>query len=182
MTDQTPPEENKKEEKQEQEQPLPEVRTSEIRNVLLATDFSNESLKSVGYARYFAERGAALHILHVSANVQMLFAEYPSFYPPKDFSETVRKDALERLEKIIDKYFKDYDSVTPAIRFGTPFVEIIAHARKVDADLIVISTHGSSATSAIKHILLGSTTERVVRKAPCPVLTVKINPEEFEMP
>ncbi|MBI1784146.1 universal stress protein, partial [Candidatus Sumerlaeota bacterium] len=65
------------------------------------------------------------------------------------------------------------------IEFGNSFVEIIAVAKRENADLIIMGTHG---LGAFKHLLLGSTAERVVRKAPCPVLTVR-NPEhEFIHP
>ena len=62
---------------------------------------------------------------------------------------------------------------------GTPFVEIIADAKKYDVDLIVIGTHGRN---ALVQTLMGSSAERVVRKAPCPVLTVRSGVHPFEMP
>jgi universal stress protein A len=62
---------------------------------------------------------------------------------------------------------------------GTPFVEIVAAAKRHDSDLIVIGTHGRG---ALAHALIGSVAERVVRKAPCPVLTVRSGTHRFEMP
>jgi len=62
---------------------------------------------------------------------------------------------------------------------GVPFVEIIKTAREKNADLIVIGTHGRT---GIDHMLFGSTAEKVVRKAPCPVLTVRMAGKEFQMP
>ena len=62
---------------------------------------------------------------------------------------------------------------------GSPFVEIVSFARQKEVDLIIMTTHGSG---FIKHLLIGGTAERVVRKSPCPVLTIK-NPEhEFVTP
>ncbi len=58
----------------------------------------------------------------------------------------------------------------PVIRIGQPFHEIATGAKTLKADLIVVSTHGYT---GLKHVLLGSTAERVVRHAPCPVLTVR---------
>jgi nucleotide-binding universal stress UspA family protein len=60
-----------------------------------------------------------------------------------------------------------------------PFVEIIKTARERKTDLIVIGTHGRT---GIDHMLFGSTAEKVVRKAPCPVLTVRMTGKEFKMP
>jgi nucleotide-binding universal stress UspA family protein len=62
---------------------------------------------------------------------------------------------------------------------GTPFVEIIHYARDQSIDLIVLGTHGRSALAAM---LLGTVAEKVVRKAPCPVLTVRHPQHKFEMP
>jgi nucleotide-binding universal stress UspA family protein len=62
---------------------------------------------------------------------------------------------------------------------GVPFVEIIKTAKDRNVDLIVIGTHGRT---GIDHMLFGSTAEKVVRKAPCPVLTVRVAGKEFTMP
>jgi nucleotide-binding universal stress UspA family protein len=56
------------------------------------------------------------------------------------------------------------------VKTGKPFIEIIETAAEIDADLIIIATHGHS---GMEHILFGSTAEKVVRKAPCPVLTLR---------
>lgn len=65
------------------------------------------------------------------------------------------------------------------VAVGRPFAEIIGYARRNDVDLIVMATHGRG---AIAHVLLGSTTEKVVRKAPCAVMTIRNRPEDFVMP
>ena len=70
-------------------------------------------------------------------------------------------------------------NVTREVLMGHPFVEIIRYAREQDVDCIVLGTHGRSGLS---HLLLGSVAERVVRKAPCPVLTVRHPEHEFVMP
>jgi nucleotide-binding universal stress UspA family protein len=71
---------------------------------------------------------------------------------------------------------KDVEKI---VERGVPFVEIIRTAKEKKADLIVIGTHGRT---GIDHMLFGSTAEKVVRKAPCPVLTVRIAGKEFKMP
>jgi len=65
------------------------------------------------------------------------------------------------------------------VAYGRPFAEIIGYAREHAIDLIVMATHGRG---AIVHMLLGSTTEKVVRKSPCPVLTIRTSDHPFEMP
>ena len=62
---------------------------------------------------------------------------------------------------------------------GRPFVEIIRYAREKKIDIIVVGTHGHS---GLTHILMGSVAEKVVRKSPCPVLTIRHPDHEFEMP
>jgi nucleotide-binding universal stress UspA family protein len=72
----------------------------------------------------------------------------------------------------------DY-TVLRNVRHGSPFLEIIRYAKELDIDLIVMGTHGRT---GLAHVLLGSVAEKVVRKAPCPVLTVRHGEHKFEMP
>lgn len=65
------------------------------------------------------------------------------------------------------------------VREGTPFYEIVSFATETDVNLIVMGTHGHT---GLAHVLLGSVTEKVVRKAPCPVLTVRHPEHEFVHP
>jgi nucleotide-binding universal stress UspA family protein len=69
--------------------------------------------------------------------------------------------------------------VQQEVRVGTPFYEIVRYAREMKIDLIVMGTHGHT---GLVHVLLGSVTEKVVRKAPCPVLTVRHPEHEFVHP
>ena len=65
------------------------------------------------------------------------------------------------------------------VRTGVPFLEIIRYAKELEIDLIVLGTHGRT---GLAHVLLGSVAERVVRKSPCPVLTVHPKGHQFVMP
>jgi nucleotide-binding universal stress UspA family protein len=78
--------------------------------------------------------------------------------------------AQGELEKLRDQHLGDYPGTRCLVRSGVADAEIVTCARDEQVDLIVIGTHGFS---GFKHLLLGSTAERVVRDAPCPVLTVR---------
>jgi nucleotide-binding universal stress UspA family protein len=84
------------------------------------------------------------------------------------------------MEKFCAEYLAGLKKVSVSyVAYGRPFAEIIAYAREHAIDLIVMATHGRG---AIAHVLLGSTTEKVVRKSSCPVLTIRTSDHPFEMP
>ena len=99
----------------------------------------------------------------------------PVMPPVEQMTEAVKK-ALERVikEEKLQKF-----NVTAEVREGTPFYEIIQFAKENDIDLIVMGTHGHT---GLAHLLMGSVAEKVVRKAPCPVLTVRHPEHEFVHP
>lgn len=97
----------------------------------------------------------------------------------KDIMSRVKEEAIKDLQVFADKYHEDKITVAPEIAEGKPFVEIIKAARNYDVDLIVMGTHGRT---GLKSMLIGSVAEKVVRKAPCPVLTAKHPDYEFELP
>ena len=141
-----------------------------IRNILATTDFSKESITGVRYALALAKKaGAAVALLHV--------AEFPT--PPpmpgmRSFTfslqdSEIAKRASVRLKTLARRESKGDLNLTPIVRTGNSLYGIITTARERAADLIVIATRGYTGA---KRALLGSTAERVVRHAPCPVLTV----------
>ena len=87
-----------------------------------------------------------------------------------------RLAAEKALESLLSAEWMKGKNVVRATRMGSPFVEITTYAKEKDVDLIVLGTHGRS---AIAHILLGSVAEKVVRKSPCPVLTVHPHGHQF---
>ena len=150
----------------------------EFHHILVPTDFSEPSLAATQYGLEFARRfGATLHLLHV--------IEDPKVYVPlvESFPYATREDletfARTRLENWIQP--EDARGVAIETRFvhGKPFVEIVRDAREHAADLIVLGTHGRGPAA---HLLLGSVAEKVVRKAPCPVLTVRAAGHAFVHP
>ena len=83
------------------------------------------------------------------------------------------------MDELVTQVRAEYEDVSGAVRIGSAFLEIIQYAKEVQADLIVVGTHGRT---GLKHMIIGSVAEKVVRKAPCPVLSVKHPEHAFEMP
>ena len=150
-----------------------------LKRILVPTDFSEPSGVAVKYAKAFAEAfGAALHVVHV---LEDPFTVMPAegYMPPPQFLQDMEKTARQRLNEVLSAAERDKLHAELVTLRGSPFVEIVRYAKQHEIDLIVMGTHGRG---PIAHMLMGSVAERVVRKAPCPVLTVR-NPEhEFVMP
>lgn len=154
----------------------------ELKRLLFPFDFSELSLHGLRYARSFAEAyGSELHILHVVDEAcQYWMAMGPNSVPigppPQDFISA----ATTELDKFVAEHLADAGfSVVSRVLMGRPFLEIIRYAKDKQINLIVLGTHGRS---GLKHVLLGSVAERVVRKSPCPVLTIRHPDHDFVMP
>jgi nucleotide-binding universal stress UspA family protein len=152
-----------------------------LRKILYPTDFSDSSLEALPYALSFArEYKARLVLMHV-VNEQ-IFSEglsLPRAVAPEALGQEMAQEAERRLKMLIPAGQRSGLDVEMVILHGMPFLEIIRHAKANEVDLIVIGTHGRS---GMEHILFGSTAEKVVRKAPCPVLSVKPAQHAFVMP
>jgi len=152
-----------------------------LRHILCPVDFSTYSDHAMCYAAALAGKfGAELTLLHVVAPV---VAALPGEAALQDMvqvrSEEIEAACRERLEKTVGDLTAQGLQVQCRVLNGVPYLEIIRFARDSGTDLIVLGTHGRT---GITQLLIGSVAERVVRKAPCPVLTVK-NPEhDFVMP
>lgn len=152
-----------------------------LNRILVPTDFSEFSRPAMTYACAMAERfGAQLHVLHVVPDPAMLVPEAAVFSVEsmQAQSDQLVADARKLLQQI-PAGGQSGQSVVREVRVGAAFMEIIDYAKSQDIDLIVIGTHGRSGLS---HILMGSVAERVVRAAPCPVLSVKPSGHQFVMP
>ena len=154
-----------------------------LKNILYPTDFSEHSLVALPYAAGLTQQNNSnLYCLHV---VEMHQEEYlTSEYKiplnvPHVPEDKVLRTTRARMERFVKENFPETGKVTSRVLIGIPFVEIIRYARDQSIDLIVIGTHGNSALAAT---LLGTVAEKVVRKAPCPVLTVRHPQHKFEMP
>mgnify|MGYP002624830647 CR=1 FL=1 len=150
-----------------------------LKRILAPTDFSQYSRQAMKYACAFAEQfGAELHLL-----LQDLVAMVPepglAFPPPGDYMQELKSSAERSLSTIPDSDWCAGKKVVRSVRQGPPFLEVVRYAKENQIDLIVLGTHGRTGLS---HVLLGSVAEKVVRKAPCPVLTVRPDEHEFVMP
>jgi nucleotide-binding universal stress UspA family protein len=144
----------------------------EIRSILAPTDFSPHSERAVRYACGLAERlGAELHLVHVLSDVIPAGPD-PLLMPvmPPEYYEENEERARETLGRLLDPAWGSPRSVVTAVRWGSPVETIVAYAEDLRVDLLVIATHGRTGLS---HVLLGSVAERIVREAPCPVLTIR---------
>jgi len=155
---------------------------TQLKRILVPTDFSQHSEHAAEYALELARRYGVeeVHCIHVSDIPADLLAT-SSYYvtePSDQYIEQVRTESRKGLEEFARKNLAGAPVKTAFIE-GRPFVEIVRYARVNKIDLIVISTHGRT---GLKHALFGSVAEKVVRKAPCPVLVVKRDERDFVMP
>jgi len=146
-----------------------------LKSILVPIDFSETSKKALRYALRFAEQfGGKLTLLNV---VEPVATPDFAYYPLLVESDKVKKLAEARLESLCSQMSIPRGLLDQTlVRYGTPFAEICDAARTSKTDLIILTTHGHT---GLKHVLLGSTAERVVRHAPCPVLTVREKEHEF---
>jgi len=152
----------------------------DIKHILYTTDFSEFSRYALPYAIEMAEKfDADLHCLYVvePINTPVDFGWTQVNYA--ELEENHVEHARKSLQSIIDEDIPADIRTHMEVRHGRSFKEIIDYAQEQEIGLIVMATHG---LSGISHILFGSTTEKVVRKSPCPVLTVRDPEHEFEMP
>jgi universal stress protein A len=147
----------------------------QIKRILVPTDFSPESLKALRYAIGFAAKlEATLELLHVVETGSFIAGVDQNVLSLSD--QDVAQKAHKQLVQWAAKEVPRGIPVFPRVRIGHGYKEIAAHARSFEADLIIISTHGYT---GLKHALLGSTTELLVRHAPCPVLVVRTKERDF---
>lgn len=147
--------------------------TLPIRRILVPMDFSEQAKTALRYAGSFAENsGASLFVIHVIESPQALPDMPPG--PQEDVERTV----IDQLAAVARKEVSPFVPVNPMVRTGKAHQEIVHVAKDFGVDMIIISTHGFT---GMKHIFVGSTAERVVRYAPCPVLVVRDDPAKKKL-
>ena len=150
----------------------------DLRRILAPTDFSEHSHKALLYAVAFAEKfDAELHLLHVLQDLTVYQPDAvtmgPPVAPPLEELTAAARTALDRV--IVENKLARL-KVKTDVREGTPVEEIIDYAAANDIDLIVIATHGRG---WLAQMFMGSVSEKIVRKAPCPVMAVHLEEHEF---
>ncbi len=154
----------------------------EIKKILFATDFSENSKWALTYALSFAKKyDAKLYIIHVIQQPTYPLGMYAeiSFDAMDKFNRNLSEVTEKEMKALCETELGDFKNYEAMIVSGTPFLEIIRTAKEKDVDLLIVGTHGRT---GLDHVLFGSTAEKVVRKAPCPVVSVRLPGKKFKMP
>jgi nucleotide-binding universal stress UspA family protein/mono/diheme cytochrome c family protein len=153
------------------------IMTADIKRILVPIDFSANSTRALEYAcRLAVKFGASIHLVHVCEVPSMMSASMDAYaIAYTDWSQRLGEEAELQLNREAAR-ISDL-TVTTEVLFGNPAMSIIDAATANRIDLIVMGTHGHG---AVMHMVMGNVAERVVRGAPCPVLTVR-EPREREV-
>jgi nucleotide-binding universal stress UspA family protein len=154
-----------------------------LKNILVATDFSEPSDAALAYGRELARGfGAALTLVHVVENAltRAYGVEGGAMMINPELQRQLEAGAQDRVDReIYDEDRKLLQATGVVLVSNMPAAAIVSFARDARIDLIVMGTHGRG---GMAHLFMGSVSERVVRTAPCPVLTVRHPEHEFVLP
>lgn len=153
-----------------------------ITKILVPTDFSATADAALDYAKVLAGKlGATLHVLHVLEDAYVGGSFAGELYVPESpgLRAAMVKEAESLLAHRVSPQDREELHAETAVIVGRSFKAIVDYADEQRADLIVIGTHGRT---GMAHLLLGSVAERIVRTAPCPVLTVRDTPAPAATP
>ena len=162
---------------------LPSPAEVPLDTILVPVDFSEHSLHAIDYAirlgRVFHSRLVLVHVYHFPVELLTDWSSYGTLAGSAEILEGLRKDREEQMAALVAEKSGAGVPIDARVLEGTPFSEICKAARAEGANLIVMGTRG---LTGLKHVLIGSTAEKVVRKAPCPVLVLKPHDFEFQLP
>jgi len=148
-----------------------------LKRILVATDFSDASKAALVYGRELAHTfGARLDVLHVVPNLAKYYAaeSYTATFP--EIEAGMEEAAQREIDRLLTDEDRHHGARAILRTLESAAAGITQHARDAGVDLIVMGTHGRG---GVAHLLMGSVAERVVRTAPCPVLTVRHPEHEF---
>lgn len=149
----------------------------QLRKILVPTDFSESARHALTYAISFArEYAAEVTLLHVVEDVAVSYASDLFPVPMAEVFNEISAYARKELGALASEVRARGVEVREVLVQGKPAAEILRVAREETFDMIILGTHGKG---VLDQALFGSTTERVVRKAPCPVLTCRVSEHEF---
>ncbi len=143
-----------------------------FKTILFATDFSEGSdfafKSALSLARKFDSKLLIVHIINEPVDLRGFYVPHISF---DKLEEEIEQGAEKLMEQFCRTHLQDYSNYETFVLPGIPYDEIIKNAVQFNADLIVLGTHGRT---GLDHVLFGSTAEKVVRKSPIPVMTIRI--------
>ncbi len=144
----------------------------EFKTIVFATDFSENSDYAFEYAISISEKyHARLVLVHVVSEP----LSFNGFYVPhisfEKLEEELREGARRMMDRFCEVHLKGFENYESHILRGFPFDQIIKKAEEVEADMILLGTHGRT---GLDHVIFGSTAEKVVRKSPIPVMTIRM--------
>lgn len=148
-----------------------------LRSILVPIDFSDNSKKALRYAIPFAQQ--------FNASLILVYIVEPTIYPSDfgfgqigfpDVERELHEKALGEMSALSAALIPKTMKTSTIVGTGIPFVEITQYAKEQEVDMIIVATHGRT---GVEHILFGSTAEKIIRKAPCPVLVVRSEEHDF---
>lgn len=143
---------------------------SDSNAIVLPIDFSELSMAAVPWAKRMAAlTNGAVHCVYTVEPPQVYSALDMAPAIPLPTTDELTESAKSQLDEFAAAHLKGVDTVSNVL-IGKPSEQIIEYAKQIDADLIVMTTHGYS---GLEHVVLGSTTEAVLRKSSCPVLSIR---------
>ncbi len=142
---------------------------NEIKKILIPIDFSDYSLNALEYAKLLAEKFNAEIILLNIVEPVVFTADLTMGQVIPSIENELYQKSEEKVKELVDG-LKDKFNVRGVVKVGKSHVEIIEFAKNEGVDLIIIGSHGHT---AVEQFLFGSTAEKVIRKATCPVLIIK---------
>jgi universal stress protein A len=144
-------------------------RALDVRTILVPVDFSENAEAALQCAADLAQKfGAKLHLLHVVEPAS--FVNDLRNVPIAISDEEVAKRAQAELESLAATFLEQPAEANLMVKSGKAYQAIVKVAEELNADMIVVPTHGYT---GLKHTIMGSTAERVVRHAPCAVLVIR---------
>ena len=147
----------------------------DLKKILVPTDLSENAqqafLHAAAVARWSGAELIVLHVVEKFMDHSLVYSDvWPFQKPVRQYYKELEERTAARLEARVDEHVSSGVAFRVIVTTGTPAPEIVAAAEREGVDLVVIATHGRG---GIAQALLGSTTDRVLRRAPCPVLVIR---------
>ena len=138
----------------------------EIKKILVPVDFSENSQKILGSAGDIAGQfGASLSVVFVVQS----FDDYSGFFVPHMPVAQFEEEMVQGAEKKMESFLEGHEGIEAKVLVGDVAEEVVRHAEETGVDMIIMGTHGCK---GLEKVMFGSVAEKVVKTAPCPVLTI----------